>query len=310
MKVSVSNGVLFGLVDETPQGVVKAFTDTGFRHFDFNFDPFFYLKTGYHGSHFEQDMTDAADTAKKLGFDFPMAHSAYRHNPCQSGEDFDAQVRDTRQCILGCHLLGIDRMTVHAGFGFSENIDAMLETNRRYYEALLPIAEQYGIVLMIENIAEEIYQRAMVVEDADRILQLKELLGKHPLIRACWDTGHANIKSFVQYQELKKLGSELFALHIQDNNGKTDDHMPPLFGTVNFDEILTALQEINYRGPFNLEAHFLNAGNQWPNFRKHCDPVSTKNALFNPDPFLRKKSVAFMFDIAAYMLKKYDFSVE
>lgn len=311
MKISIATSALRPLFDGTPQSLIQAYQSTGFTHFDYGFDGFFDENSEYRDAKFESGLHQVREQAERQGADFVMAHAPYKYNPCRSSEEFEAQVADTQKAIYGCSILGIDRMTVHAGFGFVESMDDMLKINQKYFRMLLPDAEKYGVTLMMENIAEEIYQRKFVVENADTMLILKQMLENHPLLRVCWDTGHANVKNLDQYANIAKLKGELYGLHIQDNNGYHDDHMPPLMGTVNYDEVLKGLLDIGYDGPFNLESHVLNNGRTWPNYRREFTEASKAQArLFDPDDALRIYGVQLMYHLAEYMLKKYDIPVE
>lgn len=311
MKISIATGALRPLFDGTPQSLIQAYKNTGFIHFDYGFDGFFDEKSEYYDAKFEQGLHQVREQAEKQGADFVMAHAPYKYNPCCSSEEFEAQTAQTQRAIYACSVLGIDRMTVHAGFGFVESMEEMLKINQKYFGILLPTAEKYGVTLMMENIAEEIYRRPFVVETADTMLALKHRLGDHPLLRVCWDTGHANVKNLDQYANIAKLKGELFGLHIQDNNGYHDDHMPPLMGTVNYDEVLRGLLDIGYDGPFNLESHVFNNGKMWPNYRREFTKASKAQArLFDPDDELRIYGVRLMYRLAEYMLKKYNIPVE
>ena len=84
----------------------------------------------------------------------------------------------------------------------------------------------------------------------------------HPNVTACWDTGHANIEGS-QYDDILVLSDKLTALHINDNNGLKDEHLLPYMGTMNIDEIMTALLKIGFDGYFTFESgNTLNGG--WP----------------------------------------------
>ena len=78
-----------------------------------------------------------------------------------------------------------------------------------------------------------------------------------PNVGACWDTGHAHLAGQDQPASLRELGERLHALHIADNHGATDEHMPPFFGGIDWPPILVALREIGYDGDFTFEAHNL-----------------------------------------------------
>ena len=53
-----------------------------------------------------------------------------------------------------------------------------------------------------------------------------------------------------------------FSVHIADNNGNFDDHLPPFYCRVDFKEIMGALREVGFAGTFNFEAH--NCCNKMP----------------------------------------------
>ena len=71
----------------------------------------------------------------------------------------------------------------------------------------------------------------------------------------CLDTGHLNLTEDTDQRNfILKAGKRLRALHIADNEGRSDQHMMPFGkGNVDFAEIVEALREINYEGLFNLE---------------------------------------------------------
>ncbi|MDP6505490.1 MAG: TIM barrel protein, partial [Planctomycetota bacterium] len=87
--------------------------------------------------------------------------------------------------------------------------------------------------------------------------ELRELVDgfQSSRVGVCWDTGHAHMQGLEQGGELRTLGERLKMLHIQDNNGKTDQHLLPFMGTVDWKDIMDALYDINYAGDFTYEVH-------------------------------------------------------
>ena len=303
MKISLSSCGFSGLYN-SPKELVEVCSKTKFRYIDFSFSNL------VESENFIKEISECGDTAKKLGIGFTMAHAPYKYNPHTNQDYFDKQIEQMKNAFEGCSILGIDRMTVHSGFSCSKTREEMMQKNIKYYNAILPLAEKYNVKIMIENIAEEIYRRVFVIETAENILELKEMLGNHPLIKACWDTGHANTKGLDQYNNIAKLKGELCGLHLQDNNGYNDDHMPLLMGTVNFDEVMKGLIDIGYDGPFNMETKLFNSGKAWPNFRRGFSENSqAQSLLFDPDAELNFYSIDIMYNIAEYILKKYNIGV-
>ena len=113
----------------------------------------------------------------------------------------------------------------------------------------------------------------------------------------CWDTGHANGEGS-QYHDLVDLGKHLYAVHIDDNNGKGDQHVIPFFGTVNMDEIMYALIDADYRGYFTFEAtSALLHGRR--RFEKDT-------RLFDPSLQLPKELARFLYNTGAHVLNAYN----
>lgn len=70
----------------------------------------------------------------------------------------------------------------------------------------------------------------------------------------CVDTGHANIFAKMKpAQVIREVGQLTWALHLNDNLGKGDLHLPPGKGNIDWSEVLWVLEEISYQGCLNLE---------------------------------------------------------
>jgi sugar phosphate isomerase/epimerase len=132
-----------------------------------------------------------------------------------------------------------------------------------FFRALLPECEKHSVGLALENIFD-----SAATEDGrnsprwygsvpDEQCELIDAL-KHPLVGACWDTGHARIMKLDQRAALTTLGSRLKAVHIQENDGANDDHMLPFHnGTAGVDwtAVTDGLRAAKYKGAFTYEVH-------------------------------------------------------
>ena len=74
------------------------------------------------------------------------------------------------------------------------------------------------------------------------------------------DTGHTNDAiggGFLSVPNfIRMFGKRIKVLHLHDNNGTYDQHLPPLMGdpgAVNWPDVFDALDEINYKGVYNFE---------------------------------------------------------
>lgn len=71
-------------------------------------------------------------------------------------------------------------------------------------------------------------------------------------VGTCLDTGHAYLSGDV-YSVTHKLSGHLQMIHVNDNNGKFDDHLPPGKGQIEWKRLLGQLSRANFRGGMILE---------------------------------------------------------
>lgn len=159
--------------------------------------------------------------------------------------------------------IGCPSYTVHPGKLNDRPMsrDEFLSKNVSSLRRLIPIAEKYGITILIENIG--IPGDGYFDADADDLIELVDAFG-HELVAANWDVGHANLNGCDQYGSIRKLGKRLRGLHIHDNRGpipsasmaQCDLHLPPFMGNIDFEAVMRALKEIGYPGTLNFEVGF------------------------------------------------------
>ena len=83
----------------------------------------------------------------------------------------------------------------------------------------------------------------------DELCDVADALG----IGCCWDFGHANISGIKQSEGLAYVGKRLKVLHINDNFGIGDDHVPPFIGNIDWKDAMRGMYEIGFDGLLNFE---------------------------------------------------------
>lgn len=134
----------------------------------------------------------------------------------------------------------------------NESFSDTLAYNVRFYQKLIPVLEQTGVGIALENMIAR--RPGQHFSKPEQLVELIDTLN-HPLVGACWDTGHGHNSQLEQAASIVTLGSRLKALHIQDNDGKADQHLLPYAGTIRWNEVVQALKTIGYAGDFAYEAH-------------------------------------------------------
>jgi sugar phosphate isomerase/epimerase len=123
--------------------------------------------------------------------------------------------------------------------------DNSREAARRSVESLQAMAEQVGV-----HLALEVIPNALSTAESLVTLIEQELDGTRPGI--CMDVGHAFIMGDVA-DAIETCSGHVLTTHLHDNNGRSDDHLAPGDGGIDWPLALLALQKVGYDGPWLFE---------------------------------------------------------
>ncbi|MFP3126055.1 sugar phosphate isomerase/epimerase [Ectobacillus funiculus] len=107
-------------------------------------------------------------------------------------------------------------------------------------------AKELGITFVVEPQAAD----SNLIESADDALLFAEEVGESN-VKVMFDTFHALYRSEVPSDYVYRMADKLHHVHISD-----DDRLPPGQGSVNFESVLKALKEIDYKGYLSMEVGF------------------------------------------------------
>jgi sugar phosphate isomerase/epimerase len=110
-------------------------------------------------------------------------------------------------------------------------------------------AGELGLVLCLENM----FPRYGFMSEPEAFA---EILKQHPDLFLLLDVGHARLgeKSSARILRfIELLGHRLGHLHLSDNKGERDDHLPLGSGTIDFKRIARALKTVGYDATATLE---------------------------------------------------------
>lgn len=152
-------------------------------------------------------------------------------------------------------LLGCKNWVVHPHMPFdikdigTGHEQMTYEKNIAFFRELLTVAKECDVTICLENMPFAEFSLAT----PDRILDIvKEIDDEHFMI--CLDTGHvAAFRELLVGDVVRKLGKHIKTFHIHDTMYDNDIHMMPYFGVIDWEDFITALKEINYKGVFSLE---------------------------------------------------------
>lgn len=160
----------------------------------------------------------------------------------------DEAVAETVASIEAAAILGAGIVVLHLGIPMGQPVPPNDNDRAAASRALEPIAracEAHGVRLAIEVIPN-----ALATADAVAAWLEGDLdLGR---AGACLDFGHAHITGGTP-EAIERLSGHIITTHVHDNAGRSDDHLLPFAGTVDWPASLTALWKVGYQGPLIFE---------------------------------------------------------
>ncbi len=148
--------------------------------------------------------------------------------------------------------IGIDKYVIHSSCVFKREevgkdfVRERLENAKESLARLADVAESAGGVMAVENLPP-------ICCPTDYTEHL-ELLSADDRLRACFDTNH--IVGGDPAEHIRALGERLITLHVSDYDLIFEKHWFPGEGKNNWNEIIDALSDINYKGVWLYEVAF------------------------------------------------------
>jgi sugar phosphate isomerase/epimerase len=143
------------------------------------------------------------------------------------------------------------------------------QRNAEFYFELLPFAKDHGVKIATENMWNWTKENGLdqaapaACSNAESFNAQLDAVNDE-FFTACLDIGHAEMmKSDANAPDMiRALGKRLGALHIHDNDRWKDLHQIPFAGSIDWNAVVKALKDVDYKGEFTLEADtYLNAFN-------------------------------------------------
>ncbi len=108
---------------------------------------------------------------------------------------------------------------------------------------LTDLAESAGITLALENLPRTCLCRSWE--------EMRYFLERIPALKVCFDTNHCLIQKNTDY--IRAVGDRIVTLHVSDYDFINERHWMPGEGKNDWEGILRALEEADYRGRFLYE---------------------------------------------------------
>lgn len=248
--------------EETVQRLYNA----GYRVLDFPFLLQNYSNYILREDDWQKRIDRMANQAAKLGITYSQSHLPYVTDTQFNADGNFAKpgyMEYFKECMrrsyIASGMLGVKYATLHP-LSFQEynyEEEPTLKGNHEFFDEFIELGIKHNVGTAYENMLPSLDRHFpdRYCTHYDQLIRLVDSYND-PMVAICWDTGHANLMGFDQARAIRKMGSRIKNLHINDNHyGKRDEHLQPFMGMINWDSVIGALAEVGYDGDLTYETN-------------------------------------------------------
>ena len=207
----------------------------------------------------KERMTEIRSAAKEreieltysLGLDQKYDISSLDENVRLGGIDYLKRIVERVHFMGGSIISGVS----YAGWGIPEGMtddkSAYWDNSVKSMRKVLKTAEDYGVIYCVEAVNR--FEGVLINTAEEALRYVNEFDGNN--IGVLLDTYHMNIEENSIGDAIRLVGDKLYGFHTGENN-----RTPPGRGHLNWDEIFSALSDINYKGRIVSEPFVMTGG--------------------------------------------------
>ena len=213
-----------------------------------------------------RDIKNYADSIEiKIGQTHGRLRSGFRDK-----SENAAVIENARRDLLATAVLGANVSVFHYinsyRMGLYTPAEEMRSVNFEIFRRIFGFARQYDVKIAAETLGSlanpemTIDFYGNIKEFAEMYDRLASIDGNSKYSTVCMDVGHTNCAAAHGQPSvgnvIRMLGGRISVLHLHDNDGRNDLHHLPFSGTVDWNDVFDALDEIGYDGNYNIEISF------------------------------------------------------
>jgi len=203
--------------------------------------------------------------ADEVGIEIAQTHGRLRIYLADPEKDVYC-LENARRDLLAAAALEVPCCVMHSvttsEMGAGADKQVMRDLCFERFNTIIGWAKEYGV-----KIATETFGYCTKLECLEQFADFGEFKGIYDRIashgdnadwfKICVDTGHSHAS--VRFDNpsvgdvIRKLGKDIVCLHMHDNDGIYDQHKPIMTGTIDWEDVFCALDEIGYDGVYNME---------------------------------------------------------
>jgi sugar phosphate isomerase/epimerase len=215
---------------------------------------------GHFDYHDPQAIADLGRWLQSAGMHLHSVHapivesiSGHRWGAAYSNATLDQEARrqavhEARAALEIARAVPYRYLIIHLGLAQQQNPgpdDNVREQAKRSVQELHDAADGTGVSLALEVIPNHLATAESLVRMIEDELDL-------PDIGICLDFGHAFIMGDL-VDTIETASGQILTTHVHDNLGKTDDHLAPFDGKIDWTAAMMVIQKIGYEGTLLFE---------------------------------------------------------
>lgn len=228
--------------------IVDAVRESGFESIEVCSFP---MHLDYHN---REDVAKAGKSLRHLGIRPVSFHAPFSERIDITALDSGLREMAVKELLIACDaaaVMGVENLVLHPGperQGRPDEAEFLIRM-RNAAQSLNSVADHcadIGVHLVLENMLPHLL--------FGHINDMMYLLGSitRPDVGACLDTGHAFLARELG-TVIYKLSGHLHLVHVNDNLGDRDDHLPPGQGSIDWPRVIHDLRACNFNGTLVLE---------------------------------------------------------
>lgn len=191
-------------------------------------------------SAFEPPIPEKADTARRIGLEIENAHLHFRNvnTLWEEGDEGERYCNELIGLTASAASYGVPTLVVHLTRTLTPPPFSDLGFSR--FMRIVDTAERVGVALAFENLrAPDRLYEFMARVDSKRV-------------GVCFDAGH-NHYVRPERRVCRDFADRIFAVHLHDNFGTSDDHLIPFDGNEDWRNVREEILGSSYTGAWSLE---------------------------------------------------------
>ena len=230
-------------------GGIKAIKDAGFDAMDMSYQ--LDASSFFLGDDYLEKAEEVKKALKKYNLKCRQAHAPIECYYKMEQNDSSIEYVRLKRAIESASVIGIDHIVVEGTEVPAPHASRLnLDYNYEFYKRLEPLCEKYNIVIAVENLRKSFTYPDLMNEIIRRL--------DSPWFKALVDVGHTWVRADMQPGEfIRGLDRGIICgLHVHDTHGirqGIDEHLAPWMAEIDFEDLMKALKETDYKGDLTLE---------------------------------------------------------